>query len=123
MKITRRLLLLGSIAFFGPFGLLSTAARATDSTFDVVAAISAAVTKADHEKIAAFYAQEAMDLDAKVAQHQKMSQAYRLAGKGRHSAVSMNTHCEKLLGKYKAAAAENRDLAKAHQDLAIAAPP
>ncbi len=123
MKITRRVLLLGSIIFFVPFGLLSTAVRATESTFDVVAAISTAVTKADHEKIADFYAQEAVDLDAKVAQHQKMSEAYRLAGKGRHSAVSMNTHCEKLLGKYKAAAAESRDLAKAHQDLAIEAPP
>ena len=54
MKITRRVLLLGSIIFFVPFGLLSTAVRATESTFDVVAAISTAVTKADHEKIADF---------------------------------------------------------------------
>ncbi len=122
MNITRRTLLIGASAALVPYSFVSKSAQAADAGFDVAAAISAAATKADHEKIATFYEQQATELEAKIAQHQKMSEAYRNAGAGKHGGISMGAHCDKLLKSYRRAAATNRELAKSHHDMAAKAP-
>jgi hypothetical protein len=122
MNITRRTLLIGASAALVPYSFMSKSAQAADDGFDVAAAISTAATKADHEKIAAFYEQQATELDTKVAQHKKMSAAYRHAGKGKHSGIPMDSHCDELIKSYQRAADGNRDLAKSHRDMAAKAP-
>lgn len=107
------------LCVFAPLGLYSNPVLA-EADFDVATAISSAATKADHQKIAAFYEQQAKDLEAKVAQHQKMSTAYDHIGHGKHG--PMHAHCDKLLKSYKAAAVESHGLAKAHHDMAAQAP-
>lgn len=98
--------------------LLSGGALAAGSVV-TPAQISAATTPADHEAIAAAYDKEAASLEAKAREHEQMAQAYGSAGskKGMDSA-SMHAHCAKLASQYRAAAAENRELAKQHRAMA-----
>ncbi len=98
------------------------AVLAIEADFDVATAINTAVTKADHEKIEAFYEQQAKDLDAKVAQHQRMKNAYQHAGHLRQLGVRMRAHCDKLIKNYQIAAAENRQMAKSHHTMADKCP-
>jgi hypothetical protein len=115
MNISRRMSLIGVLVALGSWGLLLTVAHAAE--FDVAAAIGSAATKADHERIAAYYTQQADELDAKIAQHVQMSKAYRHAGTGKHGGIPMDGHCDKLIETYRSAAAANRELAKAHQGM------
>ena len=46
--------------------------ESVDSGFDVVNAISTATTKADHEKIALYYEQQAKNLESKMELHERM---------------------------------------------------
>ncbi len=97
-------------------------AQATEPDFDVATAIESASTKAEHEKISAYFEREARDFDAKVAQHQRMSKAYQHGGHLRAFGTRMRAHCDKLINIYQVAAMENREMAKSHRHLAEKAP-
>ena len=97
-------------------------AQATEPDFDVATAIESGSTKADHEKVSAYFEHEARDFDAKVAQHQRMSKAYQHSGHLRAFGTRMRVHCDKLINIYQVAATENREMAKSHRHLAEKAP-
>jgi hypothetical protein len=83
------------------------------------AKISAAKTAADHEAIAACYADMAKDAQAKVAEHQKMAKAYGMAGVGNQATKThFHQHCEALIRSYEAEAKEYDAMAKAHRQMA-----
>ena len=110
------------LILFVVLGSHAEMALAAEPEFDIAAAISAATTKADHEKIATFYEQQATELDAKIAQHQRMQNAYRHSGALRQHGVQMRAHCDKLIKNYRTAGTENRAMAKSHREMANKAP-
>lgn len=81
--------------------------------------ISEAKTPADHEALAAFYAQEAQAARAKQAEHQQMRDAYATIPvlKTKTGAVA---HCNAIAKKYEEIAKEYEALAKMHRDIAKA---
>ena len=81
-------------------------------------AITTAKSKADHEGFAKQYEAEAKDFEAKVADHKKMSAAYRNTGSMKGSGAGFVGHCDKLIGAYTDAIAQNLALAKLHHQLA-----
>ena len=66
--------------------------------------------------------QEALDLDVKAAQHSKRAALSAARGRGGSkqatSQSSISKHCERLAKAYRAAAAEARELAKTHREMA-----
>lgn len=79
-------------------------------------------TAADYSAEAAKYDREAVELDAKVAQHAKMAAQYRgLSSGGSKPAtafLSLADHCERLAESYRKAALEARATAQSHRDMA-----
>jgi hypothetical protein len=83
------------------------------------AKIGAAKTAAEHEAIAACYADMAKDAQAKVAEHEKMAKAYSMSGVGNQATKThFHQHCEALIRSYGAEAKEYTALAAAHRDMA-----
>lgn len=113
------------LAMAVPFLTYGANASAADVGVNIVEAITSASTKADHERIAAFYEQEAKALHEKVAQHEEMTKAYssNWSGKapGGISGLSMQAHCKNITTNYTAAMSENMELAKAHRAMAAEA--
>ncbi len=77
-------------------------------------------TKADHEKVAAMYQDEAKLLQDKIAQHERMQKGYQAKG-GKFGGASMMNHCKSIVANYNAAIKDNLALAKHHHDMAAAA--
>lgn len=77
-------------------------------------------TKADHEKVAAMYQDEANLLQDKIAQHERMQKGYQAKG-GKFGGPSMVNHCKSIVANYNAAIKDNLALAKHHHDMAAAA--
>ena len=96
----------------------SLGVSAADQSTNIEAVISSAKTKADHEKIAAFYEAEATSLQRKLEQHKRMNDAYKRAGHGKHGGIPMGYHCTKLLSNYADAIAETLELARGHRAMA-----
>lgn len=82
------------------------------------AQIEAARTAADHEAIAQAYEAEATAAVDKADRHEAMAQTYRVGGPPKGNRTSLVGHCERLVTQYKAIAAENRQLAAAHREMA-----
>jgi len=82
--------------------------------------IAGATTRADHEALADAYEQEAKALDAKAAEHEALAKAYAELGYLRDK-PGLIAHCASLVDRYRAAAQETRELARAHQELAARA--
>ncbi len=123
-KILRALCAITTLQFmvFALPALHAGSAQATEPDSDVATAIEAASTKADHEKIAAYFETEASDFEAKVAQHRRMSKAYQHSGHLRAFSTRMRAHCAKFIKIYEAAATEIREMSKSHRQLAEKAP-
>lgn len=81
-------------------------------------------TPAEHTAEAAKYEQEATDLDAKAAKHSRMAAQYKARGTGGSkqaaAAQSIANHCNLIAKAYSSAAAEARELAKMHREMAAA---
>ena len=79
-----------------------------------------ATTAAEHSAQAAKYEQEATELDAKAARHAQLAAQYAAHGSGKQetSHSSISKHCKSLAKAYRAAAAEAREMAKMHREMA-----
>lgn len=88
-------------------------------TSDIPANIAHAVTAADYQRLADYFAQKAVNYDAEAALHEKMARSYAGAQKG---ANSMAGHCRALQSKLAEAAAESRALAQENRQMAASAP-
>ena len=82
--------------------------------------IAAAKSKADHEALANSYEQEAKALDARAADHEALAKAYAELAYLKDK-PGLIAHCASLVDRYRAAARETRELARAHQELAARA--
>ncbi len=80
---------------------------------NVVEAIAAAKTPADHQALAAYFTSKAEAAMAKVDMHRRMAAAF--GGKMREN---LKMHCDALIGSYKQQAKDYTALAKEQQQLA-----
>ncbi len=85
-----------------------------------------AKTPADHEKLAAFYESDAVDLEANAAKHKMLAATYRKmrgTGNSRTSTPpSMALHCDSIAAAMTKAAKEARTMADHHKMMAKAGP-
>ena len=102
--------------------LISACAPVGTMSHDMDTMIQSATTKADHEALATHYEQEAQALQAKAAEHRRMSQAYAKSGGYVATKTNLPQHCDALASTYEGAARENLELAKQHRQLAEGAP-
>jgi hypothetical protein len=84
---------------------------------EIPESISTARTPADHQRVAAFFAQKATNYDAEAQLHDKMSKSY-LGPYSKGNPESMASHCRSLRDRFIASAKEARELAQAHRQLA-----
>jgi hypothetical protein len=85
-------------------------------------AVESAKTRSDHESLAKHYEDGAKEMQATAAEHKKMLAQYEarksLYGKQAQSLIS---HCQGLVRIYEQAAAENKNMAESHRQLAAEA--
>jgi hypothetical protein len=86
----------------------------TDDNLDQM--IASAKTPADHEAIAAFYDQEAVDAKKKAGMHRRTAETYRSLKIPKP--VYMAEMCDGIAAMWDKIAADNSKLAKAHQNMA-----
>ena len=105
----------------------STTAQAAAAAGSVTAKnlkqkITSAKTARDHKAIAAYYGAEAAKAQAKVTEHQEMTEAYRKAGFGTVSktpnAPGTIEHCNHLVKTYQSLAESLEMMAKEHEAMA-----
>ena len=105
----------------------STIARAAAAAGSVTAKnlkqkITSAKTANDHKAIAAYYRAEAAKAQAKVTEHQEMTETYRKAGFGTVSktpnAPGTIEHCNHLVKTYQSLAESLEVMAKEHEAMA-----
>lgn len=80
-------------------------------------------TPAQHAAAAAKFEQEANELDAMADKHARTAAAYKarmtgMSGKQANTQHGFYEHCESLVKSYRAAAAQARDMAKMHREMA-----
>lgn len=82
--------------------------------------VETAKTAKDHEEIANAFDQEAADFDDKAAQHEKLANQYKKgAGVGpKGNPTALAHHCDNLVKNLKASAADAREMAKLHREVA-----
>lgn len=79
-------------------------------------------TKADHEKLAAAYEDEAKLLQQKIEQHERMNTVYQaMGGGGKLGGAQLGNHCKSIIKSYKSAIEDNLALAKYHHEMAASA--
>lgn len=82
--------------------------------------VAEAKTAADHEKIAAFFEQEAVQFEAKRAEHEEMLRSYE---KNRHlyhnKFPSMADHCRALIRNATGSRDKAAEMAKIHREIAM----
>lgn len=96
--------------------------KAETSVFDLENAIKTAKTPADHERIAAYYEQEAAEYQKKASLHERMGNEYEMYKfpihqKG-HDMAQASAHCKDLARLFNQAAEDYRSLAREHRQLA-----
>ena len=80
-----------------------------------------ATTKADHEKLAAYYREKAEQAEARLKKHQEMLRAYENNTQSRKMMKSPphpEAYCERLIQANSEQAKEYRDLAAYHEEMA-----
>jgi len=90
------------------------AAVVTDDNLNQM--ITDAKTPADHEAIAAYYQQEAATAQAKADLHRRSAASYRKANLDKP--VGMAKMCDGIAAMWDKVAADARELAKSHHDMA-----
>ena len=117
-KLKYSIAALVTVAALATGALVATSLPAAAADADM----TIATTPAEHLAEAAKYEQEALDLDVKAAQHSKRAALSAARGRGGSkqatSQSSISKHCERLAKAYRAAAAEARELAKTHREMA-----
>ena len=109
---------LGAGLLAGSFALAHHAAGAEGmAPSATVEQVVRANSDADHSALAQSYEEEAKALDAKAEQHKELARTYVRLGYLKDK-PEMVSHCDSLADKYRAAASDNRSLAKAHRELA-----
>ena len=101
-------------------GALSAAGAETVSHDQLMHMIQTAKTRADQEKIAAIYEQQARADQAAAENHRSMERLYKgidPTGGGRGSG-QMAAHCKNIADAYERAAQENNSLAELHRKAA-----
>lgn len=91
-------------------------ASVTPTMTDIPAAIAVASTPEEHQRIANFYTQKAIEYDATAVAHEKNAKAYISHPKGNPG--SLTAHCRALQDQFAAAAKEARALAQMHSQMA-----
>lgn len=86
----------------------------TDENLDQT--IESAKTPADHEAIAAYFEQEAVDAKAKADLHRRTAETYRKMKIPKP--VYMAEMCDGIAAMWDKIATDNSNLAKAHRDMA-----
>jgi hypothetical protein len=109
-----------SLAFGLLMGIAAIGFAATPEAppADIVQKIESAKTPANHEALAAYFANEASTARAQADQHAKMGKLYlsnRGSGKG---LAGMTSHCEKIVKEYQGMATEYDAMAAAHRQAA-----
>ncbi len=99
--------------------LLPIPASRVAAQTDLSVKIAAAKTAADHEAIATEFEREAKDLDARAALHSGMAKHYDMDQYAHSNKPRLKKHCEDLSASLKKAAAQARELAKLHHELAL----
>ncbi|QSA98096.1 hypothetical protein [Methylococcus sp. EFPC2] len=105
-------------------GLLEGCAQSNPHPMDMTVAVQSAKTKTDHEALAAHYEQAAKEADAMVEEHQQILADFK---KDPHDypksylGGNFESHCQRLIDIYERAAAENREMAKMHRQMAAGA--
>lgn len=81
-----------------------------------------AMTKAQHEEMAASYENEAKELEVKIGQHERAAKVYETmhAGREKQHAGQQGAaaHCRNLVKSYQGAVRDARELAKHHHMMA-----
>ena len=103
--------ILAGIAF-----LTLTACTSVPSVGEIPASIANATTAAEHQRIAAYFAEKAASYDAEAAWHEKMAFSYAARPKG--DLAAMQSHCRSLKEQFDNAARDARTLEQAHRQLA-----
>lgn len=80
-----------------------------------------AKSKADHERLAEYFEQQAQALQAKVEHHQKLAEDYEKSGSYEKVKGFMLQHCNAMIRSYRGAAEESLALARIHRQLAAEA--
>ena len=82
--------------------------------------VAAAATDAEHEAAAQRFEEEATDFDKQAAEHEKMGPQYRQLARLNRKATyaALADHCDRLSTNLRAAAAEAREMARLHHDVA-----
>lgn len=88
---------------------------------EIPAEIANAKTAADHQRIAAYFAQKAASYDAEAAQHEEMARSYVGGPRREQHMPAMAVHCRSLRDQFVVAAREARALEQAHRQLATGA--
>ena len=102
---------LAGIAF-----LALTACTSVPLVGEIPASIANATTAAEHQRIAAYFAEKAASYDAEAVWHEKMALSYASRPKG--DLAAMMAHCRSLKEQFTAAARDARTLEQAHRQLA-----
>jgi len=93
----------------------------------VLAADIADITKSQHEELATAYENEAKELEARVARHEKMGKMYETMHAGHKHGAGIGhgalKHCQDLTKNYRDAAANAAELAKMHHMVGQGAKP
>jgi hypothetical protein len=88
------------------------------ATLSLQQRIDAAHTRADHEKLEAYYRGEAATARIKAGEHREMIKAYERQVAGGRSNANMSTHCLSLIASYESIAADYERLAASHRQMA-----
>lgn len=122
MRIHRKILQLSALAVVCVGMALSGCAGAMPSeksaTPSLQQRIEAAHTRADHEKLEAYYRGEAAAARIKAGEHREMIKAYERQVAGGRSNANMSTHCLSLIASYESIAADYERLAADHHQMA-----
>ena len=121
MKRITMLLAVGLILFAATVPATRAFAQSTTVTDDNLdQKITAAKAPADHEAIAAYYEQEAAAAKEKADLHRRSAASYRKMGIDKP--VGMAKMCDGIAAMWDKVAADAKDLAKSHHEMAKAAP-
>lgn len=97
-------------------GLLGCSTMAGPGALNIPAAISAATTPSDHQKIAEYYTRKAAEYQSEADQHEMLARSYTSRPKGEFG--SMISHCRNLRDQFISAANTARAMAQEHRQMA-----
>jgi len=97
-------------------GLVGCNTMAGPSANDIPANIATASSSGDHQKIAEYFTQKAVEYDAEAARHDLMARSYISRPKG--DVGSMISHCRSLRDQFVSSAKTARMIAQEHRLIA-----